>query len=461
MLMLLVGLIGCEATEAAERVALVIGNSGYAERPLKNPPNDAHAMTALLRKLGFTVTEKTDLTLAGFRQQVNTFLDQSKGAELRLFYYSGHGASYDGDNYLLPIGHGVTRKHELPDQAYSLKTLLRGFKEQSGVNLVLLDSCRDAPFGDAKSNWDDSKGMKPLQPKQTGVLIGYAADQGQTASDNWGGGNSLYTTHLLQHLGQSLELREALMQVQQEVYAESHNQQLPMSEDRVLGKVYLAGGSSEPSPSPSPVSVSPPPPPTPAVDHDLIAWQSAEKCGTAACFRAYLKKYPQGQYAEMAQARLEPEVKLESRPAVAMTQPAPAARPNQRFTDNNDGTVTDHQTGLIWLKNANCFGGKDWSAAMDLAKRLKNGQCDLRDSSVAGQWRLPSTEEWKALIDKKASAPTLPAGHPFTGVQSHAYWSSTTAASTRIPWGVSLSIGEVGPSNGTYTFSVWPVRGGR
>ena len=32
------------------------------------------------------------------------------------------------------------------------------------------------------------------------------------------------------------------------------------------------------------------------------------------------------------------------------------AWPNPRFTDNSDGTVTDNLTGLIWLKNANCFG---------------------------------------------------------------------------------------------------------
>ena len=229
--------------QAAGRVALVIGNASYAERPLRNPPNDARAIAALLRKLGFAVTEKTDLDLSGFRAQVNAFLDQSRGADLRLFFYSGHGASYDGDNYLLPINHGVTRKHELPDQAYSLKTLLRGFKDLSGVNLVLLDSCRNAPFGDDKSIWDDSKGMKPIQP-QEGVLIGYAAQNGRTASDNSGGSNSLYTKYLLRELGQALELREALMRVRQAVYDESRGEQRPTTEDEVLGKVYLAAADA-------------------------------------------------------------------------------------------------------------------------------------------------------------------------------------------------------------------------
>jgi hypothetical protein len=204
------------------------------------------------------------------------------------------------------------------------------------------------------------------------------------------------------------------------------------------------------------------PAPSPTVDYDHEAWKSAEKCGTAACFRAYLKKYPQGQYAEMAQARLELEAKPESRPAVTTTRPAPAARPNQRFTDNSDGTVTDNQSGLVWLKDANCFGVQDWSAAMASARSLANGACGLRGGSGAGQWRLPSKDEWEALIDKNAGNPALPAGHPFTGVQSLCYWSSTThAISTGSAWVVCLVVRSVMTGGKAGTHYVWPVRGGR
>jgi hypothetical protein len=143
--------------------------------------------------------------------------------------------------------------------------------------------------------------------------------------------------------------------------------------------------------------------------------------------------------------------------------PSPVALPKQRFTDNSDGTVTDKQSGLIWLKDANCFGYKDWSTAMDLAKRLKNGQCGLRDRSVAGQWRLPSKEEWKALIDTNARNPALPSGHPFTGVQSNVYWSSAAygTSDTGGAWGMFLGDGGVYTADKTYTGFVWPVRDGR
>jgi hypothetical protein len=158
----------------------------------------------------------------------------------------------------------------------------------------------------------------------------------------------------------------------------------------------------------------------------------------------------------MAKARLEP--KPESHPVVVAT---PTARPTtqQRFADNDDGTVTDNQTGLIWLKDANCFGDKNWSTAMDLAGRLRNGQCGLRDGSVARQWRLPRKEEWAALIDENARSPALPSSHPFTGVKRNSYWSSYVP-STGNAWLRNLFDGGVGMSVKANTFYVWPVRGG-
>ena len=49
------------------------------------------------------------------------------------------------------------------------------------------------------------------------------------------------------------------------------------------------------------------------------------------------------------------------------------AWPTPRFTDNNNGTVTDNLTGLIWMKNANAFGMKTWDDALNAANSLKSG----------------------------------------------------------------------------------------
>jgi len=97
-----------------------------------------------------------------------------------------------------------------------------------------------------------------------------------------------------------------------------------------------------------------------------------------------------------------------------------------RFTDNGDGTVTDHLTGLIWLKNANCFGLLNWSAALDVSNNLADGQCGLIDGSSPGDWHLPNVLEFFSLFDFGNESPPLPAEHPFNGVLEFYYWSSTT-----------------------------------
>ena len=60
--------------------------------------------------------------------------------------------------------------------------------------------------------------------------------------------------------------------------------------------------------------------------------------------------------------------------------------PNPRFTDNLDGTATDNLTGLIWLKDANCFGPRTWSDALSVCNGLADGSCWLTDGSDAGDF---------------------------------------------------------------------------
>jgi len=138
------------------------------------------------------------------------------------------------------------------------------------------------------------------------------------------------------------------------------------------------------------------------------------------------------------------------------------AWPNPRFTDNGDGTVTDNLTGLIWLKNANCYGVRTWANSLTDANTLNSGECGLADGSVEGDWRLPQVKELQSLIDFGNYNQVLPTGHPFSGVQSHNYWSATTCASlTDTAWHVALDSGGVNIYEKITVFYVWPVRGGQ
>lgn len=148
-----------------------------------------------------------------------------------------------------------------------------------------------------------------------------------------------------------------------------------------------------------------------------------------------------------------------------------ATWPEPRFTDNNDGTVTDNLSGLIWLKNANCTNGaRDWQTALDdvaglnTAGTMNGNNCG--DTSNAGShqtdWRLPNYKELLSLIDFSHYSPALPASYPFSNLVTWGdLWSSTTAsASTQGALEIYMWDGYINATAKTSTNYVWPVRGG-
>ena len=137
--------------------------------------------------------------------------------------------------------------------------------------------------------------------------------------------------------------------------------------------------------------------------------------------------------------------------------------PEPRFEDNEDGTITDHLTGLIWLKNAGCAGRLNWNDALDYCNNLESGSCGLTDGSVAGDWRLPNIIELESLINAEELNPVAWLNSQgFTSVQTYYYWSATTYAyRTYGAWIVSMYHDFVNHRNKSYTYYVWPVRAGQ
>ncbi len=125
-----------------------------------------------------------------------------------------------------------------------------------------------------------------------------------------------------------------------------------------------------------------------------------------------------------------------------------------------NGTIK--KNGLVWLKNANCFGAMDWNSAMSAAKNLKSGNCGLNDDSKAGDWRLPTKDELASIYVAKSE---------FSNVQASGYWSSTTYVyntnspgytnNTNFAWFVGMGNGYIGYDGKVYNAHVWPVRGGQ
>ena len=134
--------------------------------------------------------------------------------------------------------------------------------------------------------------------------------------------------------------------------------------------------------------------------------------------------------------------------------------PEPRFEDNGDGTVTDHLTGLIWLKNANCGGTMTWNQALTYCNDLASGLCGLTDGSVAGNWRLPNIVELESLVNTEKSGPAAWLNSQgFSNDQASDYWSATAHAGfTNFVWGVDMDDGHVFDYNKSSNYYVWPVR---
>ncbi len=140
--------------------------------------------------------------------------------------------------------------------------------------------------------------------------------------------------------------------------------------------------------------------------------------------------------------------------------------PNPRFIDNNNGTVTDNLTKLIWLKNANCFGMRDWRSAIQAAKSLKEGDCGpnptlvLSDGSSEGDWRLPTMKELCTLIDLSRRRPALPNGHKFSDIPKGYHWSATTLDHySGMAWIVYIESGTTCYEDiNNRAGHIWPVR---
>jgi len=145
-----------------------------------------------------------------------------------------------------------------------------------------------------------------------------------------------------------------------------------------------------------------------------------------------------------------------------------AAWPVPRFADEGDGTVTDNNTGLVWLKDANRFLTRNWSNAISDCLALADDDSALTDGSEAGDWRLPNVKELMSLVCYEYTGPCIPDGvgtqkwsqaDAFTDVQSLEYWSCTTdPTSSAAGLCVHLLNGRVTESAKTALRYVWPVR---
>ncbi|NBV16663.1 caspase family protein [Janthinobacterium sp.] len=252
---------GKAASAPGKRMALVIGNAAYPQ-PLLNPVNDARAMAERLRRLGFEVLLRTDVTAAQLQKASAEFSTQARGADLALVFYAGHGAQAGEANYLLPLGANMNAlsASAIAAQGVSVSSLA-GDLQRTGARgaVLILDACRQeytrggavaVPGGNAASHgFADTAAPR-------GVVIAYSAGPGALARDFWSpdSRNSPYTSALLDALdAPGLSMGELFSQVAARVAAMTHDVQKPrVSFGETSARLVLNMGSGKGVSPPAP-----------------------------------------------------------------------------------------------------------------------------------------------------------------------------------------------------------------
>ncbi len=245
---------------AERRVALVFGIDAYRTiRPLANAVNDATTMSETLEELGFEVFQETNRDLRRMRRALDDFRDDAAGADVALVFFAGHGVETDGVNRLLPVDADASSLGRLVETSLALEEVVLAATATSKVVLILLDACRNDPFGEGQGG---GRGASALPGKDVSavtrpglgrvgraenVLFAFAAAPGATASDG-AGGNSPFTAALAAYLGtKGVQVGSALKLVQQQVYDQTRGGQLPFMEDG-LPALFFAAEAADPLP---------------------------------------------------------------------------------------------------------------------------------------------------------------------------------------------------------------------
>lgn len=131
----------------------------------------------------------------------------------------------------------------------------------------------------------------------------------------------------------------------------------------------------------------------------------------------------------------------------------------EHLQDNQDGTISDPKTGLIWKK---CSEGQQW----DSTNNACNGSAAFFTWQQALQhaqedntnWRLPNVKELNSIVESHCYTPAINL-LTFPATASSGYWSSSPSTeSANNAWMINFYYGGIYPSSKPNDFSIRLVR---
>ena len=399
---------------AEKRIALVVGNSAYRNvPPLANPVNDAKLIAETLQSLGFELvggSAQLDLDKPGFEAIVKRFGTMMQGAEVGLFYYAGHGVQVRGANYLVPVSANPEREADVDFEMLDTALVMRQM-EGAGtrLNLIILDACRNNPFG-GRALRAVSRGLAQMIAPE-GTLISFATQPGNVASDGEDG-DSPYTKALAQTVKKpGLGIFDVFNEVGLAVKKQTGGAQQPWVSSSPIGGSFYFSGPSVAQPVPlamAPMSDEPP-------DKAQQVWNTIKNTTSIAVIERFIEQFPTSSYGDIARARLD---ELKKSQVSAVSAPVSVSPSEQRSEPGNLNGLnsTGYQKSLARVtrySNMDAAGNDaEWVRGIDSVEQCES-LC-LADADCAG---FTYNVKFTTCIPKTAIGALSPSKDPaITGV---------------------------------------------
>ena len=261
---------------AEKRLAFVVGNSAYENvGSLDNPINDALDISVALEGLGFDVILGSDVDRVQMHEAIARFAGAAKFADVVMFYYAGHGFQVSGENFLVPVDADLNSINDLQTQTIPLTDILGAMENSPGLKLVVLDACRDNPFGVGLETMPGAGNGLARVGTSANFMFVYATQPDNVAYDGTGR-NSFFTEAMLDHIytpGQ--DISELMISVRRDVLAATGGRQVPWENSSVT-RSFRFDNSPE------------------TVSEETLLWQVAAKERDGNLMQLYVDRYPQG-----------------------------------------------------------------------------------------------------------------------------------------------------------------------
>ncbi|PYE91588.1 caspase domain-containing protein [Rhizobium sp. PP-F2F-G38] len=272
-----------------QKIALVVGARKYKNAAeLPGSAKEAKRVADVLSSTGFHVrfVEDPESRDQFVEEEFLPFIQAIKPGAFVVFYFSGHGFTYNGESYLAPLSFSVpTESKDVFKSFWSASALQSRMSETDpAIVMMFLDACRDLPAFIEENGVIDPRMQAGLKGPTGGTssIISYATAAGMTSEGSSSTELSPYTKALAEELDdEDVEFEDVQNRVRMRVRAQTADRQNPWVAKSSSLEVYF---------KPSAI----------VIERFRQAWQRTKTVDDVSAVKAYLEVFALGPYGNAA-----------------------------------------------------------------------------------------------------------------------------------------------------------------